>query len=366
MQEHAVATVDFFKASCSYADAVRPAVDQLTLGVADGEFMVVLGPSGCGKTTTLRMLAGLQRLESGSVRIDGEDVADLPPGERGVSMLFQDFAAQPHKAIGDNLRLSLDFAGIPASEARERIRRIAAELDFTDLLSRLPGDLSASELQRVAIGRVMLREPRVYLMDEPMAALDTQARTATRLWLAKAQRRTGVTTVYATHDQAEAMTMGDRIAVMKDGVLQQVDTPRNLYGRPANTFVAGFVGTPAMNLVPARFSNGWLFMGSANVLELPVDPAIAASVTTRSPIVGFRPEHARLTPLGSGIYSVVEKVEDLGHTAYAHCDIGVDGTHRLVIAQCTPGNAPRPGSTVGVMPDTDKLHLFHGTSGERL
>lgn len=351
-----MATVDFLKANCSYPTGNHDAVFDLTLTVADGEFLVLLGPSSSGKTTVLRMLSGLQQLDSGAVLIDGEDVTRMAPGKRKVAMVFQHPTGYPVKgAIGG-----------PESGAERRLRQIATELDIADYLDPHAGGPAVPSHRRVAVGRTTTRPSRVHLLDEPLNTLDAAERSSARAKLAALQRRTGVTTLYATHDHAEAAALGHRIAVLKDGVLQQVDTPRNLYQQPVNTFVASLVGTPPMNLVPAQYSHGWAFVGSANVLELPISPATAAAITSRSVIVGFRPEHARLVPLGAGIYATVESVEDSGHTAYVHCDIGIGREHQPLVVRCDPHEAPRLGDAVAVMPELDGLHVFSAATGQRL
>jgi multiple sugar transport system ATP-binding protein len=336
----------------------------LTLSVADGEFLVLLGPSGCGKTTALRMLAGLERLQTGQVLVDGQDLEGIPPGERDLAMVFQSYALFPHMTVARNLGFRMELAGAPPSAVSRRVRRIAAELNLTDRLDRLPKTLSGGEQQRVAIGRAMVREPRVFLMDEPLGALDAKLRTSARAKIAEMQRKTGVTTLYVTHDQVEAMAMGDRIAIMNRGVLQQVDTPRRLYDHPVNEFVAGFVGSPAMNLVPGTYKHGWALIGESDVFEVPVE--VEHPLTSPSVLVGFRPEHATIAPPGNGIYATVGVVERLGHTAYLHCEMGVGRGRRTVIVRCDEYDAPRAGAQVGVVPDPREIHLFDGESGLRV
>ena len=361
-----MAIVEYEGASCSYPNTRRKAVHQLDLTVTDGEFMVLLGPSGCGKTTALRMLAGLERLESGCIYVDGHDIDGVPPGERDIAMVFQNYALYPHKTVAENLGFRMQLRGAPPSAISRRVRRVAAELEISDRLDRYPRTLSGGEQQRVAIGRAMIREPRVYLMDEPLGALDAKLRTSARARIVALQRRTEVTTLYVTHDQVEAMAMGDRIAVLDRGVLQQVDTPRRLYDRPATEFVAGFVGSPAMNLLPGNYRNGWVLIGSADVMELPVEPAVGATLTSPAVVVGFRPEHAHFTPVGTGIYATVEAVEHLGHIAYAHCEIGVGRHRRMLTVRCSTDMAPRPDTAVGITPDPSELHLFDGATGVRV
>jgi multiple sugar transport system ATP-binding protein len=361
-----VATVEYIKASCTYPGGKRRAVDQLSLSVADGEFLVLLGPSGCGKTTALRMLAGLEPLNSGRILVDGRDLEGVSPGDRDIAMVFQNYALFPHMTVARNLGFRMELAGAPASAVSRRVRRVASELDLTDRLERMPRTLSGGEQQRVAIGRAMVREPRVFLMDEPLGALDAKLRASARSRIAQMQRQTGITTLYVTHDQVEAMAMGDRIAIMNRGVLQQVDTPRRLYDHPANEFVAGFIGSPGMNLVPGLYKHGWALIGEADVYELPVDASGGGPLTSSSVLVGFRPEHATLVAPGTGIYATVGLVERLGHTAYAHCEMGVGRQRRTLIVRCENDEAPNPGTTVGVMPDPREIHLFDGVTGLRV
>jgi multiple sugar transport system ATP-binding protein len=361
-----VATVEYIKASCTYPGGKRRAVDTLSLSVADGEFLVLLGPSGCGKTTALRMLAGLEPLNSGRILVDGKDLDGVTPGNRDIAMVFQNYALFPHMTVARNLGFRMELAGAPASAVSRRVRRVAAELDLTDRLERMPRTLSGGEQQRVAIGRAMVREPRVFLMDEPLGALDAKLRASARSRIAQMQRQTGITTLYVTHDQVEAMAMGDRIAIMNRGVLQQVDTPRRLYDHPANEFVAGFIGSPGMNLVPGLYKHGWALIGEADVYELPVDASGGGPLTSSSVLVGFRPEHATLTPPGTGIYATVGLVERLGHTAYAHCEMGVGRQRRTLIVRCDNEDAPIPGTTIGVTPDPREIHLFDGVTGLRV
>ena len=244
-----MATVTFTKATRSYPGSAHPAVDELELEIADGEFLVLVGPSGCGKSTTLRMLAGLEPVDSGNVYIGDTDVTMLPPRERDIAMVFQSYALYPHMTVAENIGFHLKIKRLPKQEIDQRVREAARLLDLDDYLDRKPAKLSGGQRQRVAMGRAIVRQPQVFLMDEPLSNLDAKLRVQTRTQIAALQRRLGVTTVYVTHDQVEAMTMGDRVAVLRDGILQQCATPRVLFTRPANTFVAGFIGSPAMNLL---------------------------------------------------------------------------------------------------------------------
>ena len=242
-----MATVTFEKASRIYPGSTTPAVNNLTLEVKDGEFLVLVGPSGCGKSTVLRMLAGLEEVDSGRILIGGIDVADVAPKDRDVAMVFQSYALYPHMSVAENMGFALKIAGIAKEERERRVLEAAKLLDLEEFLDRKPKALSGGQRQRVAMGRAIVREPQVFLMDEPLSNLDAKLRVATRTQIAALQRRLGITTVYVTHDQVEAMTMGDRVAVLKDGVLQQVDTPQNLYDNPANAFVADFIGVAPLN-----------------------------------------------------------------------------------------------------------------------
>ena len=242
-----MATVTFEKASRIYPGSTTPAVNNLTLEVKDGEFLVLVGPSGCGKSTVLRMLAGLEEVDSGRVLIGGIDVTDVAPKDRDVAMVFQSYALYPHMSVAENMGFALKIAGIAKEERERRVLEAAKLLDLEEFLDRKPKALSGGQRQRVAMGRAIVREPQVFLMDEPLSNLDAKLRVATRTQIAALQRRLGITTVYVTHDQVEAMTMGDRVAVLKDGVLQQVDTPQNLYDNPANAFVADFIGVAPLN-----------------------------------------------------------------------------------------------------------------------
>ncbi|MGH2971367.1 MAG: ABC transporter ATP-binding protein [Gaiellaceae bacterium] len=279
------------------------AVDDLNIDVADGEFLVLVGPSGCGKTTALRMLAGLEEITSGRILIGDRVVNNVPPGARNVAMVFQSYALYPHMTVYDNLAFSLRNFDVPKPEIERRVQEAANVLELGDYLKRKPKQLSGGQRQRVALGRAIVREPQGFLMDEPLSNLDAALRVQTRAEILKLQKRLGTTTIYVTHDQVEAMTMGDRIAVMSKGVLQQIGTPEELYTRPANTFVAKFIGSPAMNLLPS----GVLGIGGAGQL------------------VGFRPEHVQLGNGrgGSAQYQAdVEVVEYLGDEQLAHLRLG--------------------------------------------
>jgi multiple sugar transport system ATP-binding protein len=280
-----MATVTFEKAQRWYPGMDKPAVPGIDLEIKDGEFMVLVGPSGCGKSTTLRMLAGLEEVNEGKIYIGDRDITRLPPKDRDIAMVFQNYALYPHMTVADNMAFSLKMAKMPAEERKQRVDEAARILNLEEFLERKPKALSGGQRQRVAMGRAIVRKPQVFCMDEPLSNLDAKMRVATRTDIAKLQADLGVTTVYVTHDQVEAMTMGDRVAVMKDGYLQQVDTPLGLYDRPVNLFVAGFIGSPQMNLLSATAQEGKAKVGEYLV---PVDEAAAHKMNGEI-VVGVRP-----------------------------------------------------------------------------
>ncbi|MBN6036398.1 ABC transporter ATP-binding protein [Amycolatopsis sp. 195334CR] len=361
-----MATITYDKASRHYSGADRPAVDALDLEIADGEFLVLVGPSGCGKSTSLRMLAGLEDIDDGSVWIGDRDVTQLPPRSRDIAMVFQNYALYPHMTVGQNMGFALKIAGKPASEIKERVRDAAKLLDIEQYLDRKPKALSGGQRQRVAMGRAIVREPQVFLMDEPLSNLDAKLRVSTRTQIAALQRRLGVTTVYVTHDQVEAMTMGDRVAVLSDGVLQQCDTPRALYERPANAFVAGFIGSPAMNLVAASLTEDGANVGGAKV-ALPRE--IIAQAGDDGVTVGFRPESLEVAQEGAGTIPVkVDLVEELGSDAYCYGKLAGDDPEAgtTVVARVDPRTPPSMGDTLHFRVRPDELHVFSATTGARL
>ena len=359
-----MASVTFEAASRIYPGTSAPAVDKLNLVVNDGEFLVLVGPSGCGKSTSLRMLAGLEEIDAGRILIGDKDVTNVAPKDRDIAMVFQSYALYPHMTVAENMGFALKIAGVSKDERDKRVRDAAKLLDLEPYLDRKPKALSGGQRQRVAMGRAIVREPQVFLMDEPLSNLDAKLRVATRTQIAALQRRLGITTVYVTHDQVEAMTMGDRVAVLKDGLLQQVDTPRNLYDNPANAFVAGFIGSPAMNLLIAPVIGGKAKLGN---LEIDVPASAGASVT-----VGIRPEG--FAPASSGFDVLVEVVEELGSDAFVYgkpADSSVKFANATdegaqVIVRWDPKNPPRPGQTVTVSANQSSVHLFNATTGERI
>jgi multiple sugar transport system ATP-binding protein len=317
------------------------AVDDLSIDVADGEFLVLVGPSGCGKTTALRMLAGLEEITSGRIRIGDRVVNNVTPGARNVAMVFQSYALYPHMTVRDNLAFSLRNFKVPKDEIGRRVHQAAEILELDDLLARKPKQLSGGQRQRVALGRAIVREPDAFLMDEPLSNLDAALRVQTRAEILKLQKRLGTTTIYVTHDQVEAMTMGDRIAVMSKGVLQQIGSPEELYTRPANTFVAGFIGSPSMNLLPA------------GRIGLNGDGKLA----------GFRPEHVELgngRPDAASYEALVEVVEYLGDEQLAHVRLG----ETALVAKLPVDPRLQAGSTQTFSVPLARVHLFDESTGE--
>src|SRR6478735_69107 len=309
-----MASVTFDKATCLYPGGTRPAVDKLDLDVADGEFLVLVGPSGCGKSTSLRMLAGLEEVNSGRILIGDRDVTDVPPKDRDIAMVFQNYALYPHMTVAENMGFALKIAGVGKEERAARVLEAAKLLDLEEYLTRKPKALSGGQRQRVAMGRAIVRQPQVFLMDEPLSNLDAKLRVQTRTQIASLQRRLGVTTVYVTHDQIEAMTMGDRVAVLKDGLLQQCDTPRRMYDHPANVFVAGFIGSPAMNLMEVPVVDGGVDLHGHTVPISREDLAGVGKTVT----LGVRPEDLDLSTDTAGIPVTVDVVEELGADAFIY------------------------------------------------
>jgi multiple sugar transport system ATP-binding protein len=358
-----MAKIVFDKAQRWYPGADEPAVPGIDLEINDGEFMVLVGPSGCGKSTTLRMLAGLEEVNSGNIYIGERDVTKLPPKDRDIAMVFQNYALYPHMTVADNMAFALKMAKMPTEERDKRVAEAARILGLTEFLERKPKALSGGQRQRVAMGRAIVRKPQVFCMDEPLSNLDAKMRVQTRTDIAKIQSDLGVTTVYVTHDQIEAMTMGDRVAVMKLGVLQQVDTPLALYDKPANLFVAGFIGSPQMNLIEGKAAEGHAKIGEYKV---PVDAA-SASKMKGNVTVGVRPEAWRVVSESEGGLPVkVTVVEELGADAYVFGTAEVNGEEHDVIARVDGRTPPAKGEAVHFAPAQGHLHLFSTTTGERL
>ncbi len=362
-----MAAVSFNEATRIYPGGDVPAVDRLNLDVGDGEFMVLVGPSGCGKSTSLRMLAGLEEVNSGSIHIGDRDVTDLPPKDRDIAMVFQNYALYPHMTVADNMGFALKMANVPKAERQQRVLDAAKLLGLEEFLNRKPKALSGGQRQRVAMGRAIVRQPQVFLMDEPLSNLDAKLRVSTRTQIGALQARLGVTTVYVTHDQVEAMTMGDRVAVMRDGVLQQVDTPLALYDKPNNLFVAGFIGSPAMNLFEGTATEGGIQVGDYTVPVL--REVMAKAGNEKALTLGVRPED--LTVAEQGIPLDVVMVEELGADSYLYGTLSGAGHGEMIdenqyIARIAAREVAHRGSTVRLTTAPERLHVFSTTSGARI
>jgi multiple sugar transport system ATP-binding protein len=354
-----MADVRFERATKIYAGNDAAAVHEFDLHIQDGEFMVLVGPSGSGKTTALRMLAGLEEVDDGGVFIGERDVTYLAPKKRDVAMVFQNYALYPYLTVAQNIAFPLKMAGVKKAEREAQAREVARKLGLEDYLQRKPAQLSGGERQRVAMGRAIVRQPSVFLMDEPLSNLDAKLRVQMRADIAALQADLGITTVYVTHDQSEAMTLGQRVAVLDHGRLQQCGTPRELYERPGNQFVAGFIGSPAMNLCEVALTEN----GSVSFGGQPVE--VRAKLDGRpSVLVGLRPEALELG--ADGIPARVEVVEEFGADAYVFCAAQLgDATTRLV-ARTEAKTAPERGDRIALRVRSDEAHLFDARSGERL
>ncbi|MFE5159395.1 ABC transporter ATP-binding protein [Streptomyces sp. NPDC056697] len=376
-----MATVTYDKATRVYPGTEKPAVDQLDIAIEDGEFLVLVGPSGCGKSTSLRMLAGLEDVNGGTIRIGDRDVTHLPPKDRDIAMVFQNYALYPHMSVAQNMGFALKIAGVNKTEIRQKVEDAAKILDLTEYLERKPKALSGGQRQRVAMGRAIVREPQVFLMDEPLSNLDAKLRVQTRTQIASLQRRLGITTVYVTHDQVEAMTMGDRVAVLKDGLLQQVDSPRNMYDRPNNLFVAGFIGSPAMNLVEVPITDGGVKFGNSVVPVSREALSAAADKGDRTVTVGVRPEHFDVVEQNGGAAKALTKasddapaglavtvnvVEELGADGYVYGAAEVGGEDKDLVVRVNGRQVPEKGAQVHVVPRPGEMHVFSTSTGERL
>jgi multiple sugar transport system ATP-binding protein len=353
-----MAEVRFEQATRIYPGTERPAVDALDLHIEDGELMVLVGPSGSGKTTALRMLAGLEEVDGGGIYIGERDVTYVRPKQRDVSMVFQNYALYPYLTVAANIGFPLKMRKVRKAEREARVREVALMLGLEEYLERKPGQLSGGQRQRVAMGRAIVRLPSVFLMDEPLSNLDAKLRVQMRADIAALQAEFKVTTVYVTHDQAEAMTLGHRVAVLHDGRLQQCDTPRALYDRPANVFVAGFIGSPAMNLCDAApGSNGSVSLGG---VSFPLPSAAAG----RKIVLGIRPESLELAT--DGVPARVEVIEELGADAYVFCSADLPGEATRLVARVDVRRRPERGERVTLRPIAGEAHLFDAESGERL
>jgi ABC-type sugar transport system ATPase subunit len=341
------------------------AVRAVDLDVADGEFVVLVGPSGCGKSTLLRVVAGLEELSSGTILLDGRNLNDVAPRDRDMAMVFQDYALYPQMTVGENLAFALKMQGRPAAEIREKVARIGALLEIGDYLHRKPRALSGGQRQRVALGRALIRDPKLFLFDEPLSNLDAKLRVNMRMEIRKLQLALGTTSIYVTHDQIEAMTMADRIVVMRGGSVQQIGTPSEVYRHPANSFVATFIGSPPMSLVAAEVRGRDLALGDGLVLALPDARAeMLARAGAARVQVGLRAEHVRLVPAGTpdALPAVPVLVEDHGADAIAVLRIG----HHEVLARVAPGAIHVGEQGLAAAMDTAALHLFDADEGNRL
>jgi multiple sugar transport system ATP-binding protein len=362
-----MATVSFQGATRIYPGTTKPAVDDFNLEISDGEFLVLVGPSGCGKSTSLRMLAGLEEVNAGKIYIGDRDVTDLAPKDRDIAMVFQSYALYPHMTVRENMGFALKIAGMDKSEIESRVQEAAKILDLEPYLERKPKAMSGGQRQRVAMGRAIVRKPQVFLMDEPLSNLDAKLRVQTRTQIAKLQRDLGVTTVYVTHDQTEAMTMGDRICVLKDGLLMQVGTPQELYDTPANVFVAGFIGSPAMNLIDAPVEGNNIRMGNKPV-PMPEEVAKELAANGRKHVtVGMRPEDLRVSDSQEAWPVEVLLVEGLGADAYVYTEVQLPGGNTQQVVIRTDGRQmPSRGSTLSIEAVTHHVHFFDPETGERI
>lgn len=369
-----MAQVSYEHANCQYPGNPEPSVNDLNLDIADGEFMVLVGPSGSGKSTALRMLAGLEDVSSGAIKIDGVDVSRKSPKDRDIAMVFQSYALYPHMTVADNMGFALKLAGVSKAERAEKVAEAARVLNLTEYLERKPKALSGGQRQRVAMGRAIVRSPSVFLMDEPLSNLDAKLRVETRSNIASLQARLGTTTLYVTHDQVEAMTMGHRVAILKEGgFLQQVDTPRNLYDRPVNAFVAGFIGSPAMNLRTVPVIEGGVRLGN---IDLPLSAETQAAVRTNGlteVTLGIRPESFQtgdagsMTKTASGLKLDVQLVEELGADAYVYGSLQDDPADAKKFVVRFEGRVPpHIGETISINARVGEEHAFHPVTGERL
>jgi multiple sugar transport system ATP-binding protein len=343
------------------AYGVLEVIHGVSIDIADGEFVTLVGPSGCGKSTLLRMIAGLEEISAGDILIDEKVVNDLPPKERDIAMVFQNYALYPHMTVSQNMAFSLKMRRASSSEIEASVKRASAILGLDDLLARLPRQLSGGQRQRVAMGRAIVRDPKVFLFDEPLSNLDAKLRVQMRAEIKELHQRLGTTTIYVTHDQIEAMTMADRIVVMRDGVVEQIGKPLELYDRPANQFVAAFIGSPSMNMIEGRIATtaGKTAFVTSGGIELPM-PVPPRAGTEGPAVYGVRPEHLAVAP--SGFPVTVSVIEPTGSETHLLARLGEDS---LTITLRDRVDAA-PGDTIHLMPDLAKLHMFDASSGARL
>jgi len=377
-----MASIVFDGVTKRYPDGTT-AVRELDLTVGDGELAILVGPSGCGKSTALRMVAGLEEVTAGRVVLDGEDVTKRSPSDRDIAMVFQNYALYPHMTVSQNMSFALRLSKLPKAQVRAKVRETAAILGLEALLDRKPGQLSGGQRQRVAMGRAIVREPKAFLMDEPLSNLDAKLRVQTRMEIARLQQRLGATMLYVTHDQTEAMTLGDRVVAMRGGVLQQAGPPAELYGRPANVFVAGFIGSPAMNLLGARIEAGRLVLPFAS---LALEPERRARLDVRdgAPLIaGIRPHAFREVDGADGADATltVEVLEALGAESFAACPIAAgdlpeaaldelagtsEADHRQLTVRLEATSPAAPGAPLHVALDGAAVHLFDADDGRNL
>ena len=329
-----MATVTFKGASRIYPGTTKPALNKLDLEVEDGEFLVLVGPSGCGKSTCLRMLAGLEEVDEGSIMIGDRDVTNLAPKDRDIAMVFQSYALFPHMTVRENMGFALSIAGMPKPEIEERVQEAAAILDLVPYLDRKPKAMSGGQRQRVAMGRAIVRQPKVFLFDEPLSNLDAKLRVTMRIEIKELHQRLGTTIVYVTHDQVEAMTLGDRIAVINQGIIQQVDTPDNLYRFPKNRFVAGFIGSPKMNFLEGSEADKY-----------------------NAHTIGVRPEHISISTTKGQLVGIVGVVEHLGSDTYLH--ISCENSREQMIVRANANNGFKYGDTIHLTLDVKNIHRFN-------
>ena len=355
-----MATVSFDKATRIYPGSTKPAVDGLDIHIEDGEFLVLVGPSGCGKSTSLRMLAGLEDVNGGAIRIGDRDVTHLPPKDRDIAMVFQNYALYPHMTVADNMGFALKIAGVNKAEIRQKVEEAAKILDLTEYLDRKPKALSGGQRQRVAMGRAIVREPQVFLMDEPLSNLDAKLRVQMRTEIKELHQRLKTTTIYVTHDQIEAMTMADKIVVMHDGLVEQIGAPLELYDKPKNLFVAGFIGSPAMNFLKGvvRLNGKMEFEGQGGA-RLPLAAAPHDS-NGRPAIYGVRPEHFVIAD--DGAEAAIQVVEPTGAEIQVVAKLGGED----ITAVFRERHPFKPGDKIRLKPDPKLVHLFDETSGQRL
>lgn len=357
-----MASITFERATRLFPGSDTPAVDALDLEIADGEFLVLVGPSGCGKSTSLRMLAGLEEVDKGRILIGGSDVTHSEPKDRDIAMVFQNYALYPHMSVAENMGFALKLAKANKEEIRTRVLEAAKLLDLEEYLDRKPKALSGGQRQRVAMGRAIVRQPQVFLMDEPLSNLDAKLRVQTRTQIAQLQRRLATTTVYVTHDQVEAMTMGDRVAVLKGGVLQQCASPRELYRTPKNVFVAGFMGSPSMNLFRVPVADGGVRIGDQII---PISRSTLAGSSGSEVVFGIRPEHVEIASYG--LKMEIDVVEELGSEAFVFGRADINGSTQSIVARADWRDPPQKGDVVSIRFNEEHAHVFDASGeGDRL